>query len=135
MLTRSSTELDRAEQYHSFPMFLPDGRHFVYQRFSSSSSSGIYVGLSRRKARGAEHQAACCPYFLGRLVSASSGLRPGNCSSCATASSWRNPLTTAGWNWWVEKPVSVAEQLGAFLTFASFSVSENECCIPERRWP
>ena len=40
------TKLDasHAERYHSFPTFLPDGKHFVYHRFSASANAGIYVG-------------------------------------------------------------------------------------------
>jgi len=35
----------RNEVFHALPSFLPDGRHFIYQRFSSSpGNSGIYVG-------------------------------------------------------------------------------------------
>ena len=41
------TTLDpsRNEQTHGQPSFLPDGRHFLYQRISSSPElSGIYIG-------------------------------------------------------------------------------------------
>src|SRR5437870_4475461 len=41
------TRLDpsRQETYHPMPRFLPDGRHFLYLRLSSSvENSGIYVG-------------------------------------------------------------------------------------------
>src|SRR5262249_52117601 len=41
------TELDasREEAYHAPPVFLPDGRHFLYLRFSRrQDSKGIYVG-------------------------------------------------------------------------------------------
>jgi serine/threonine protein kinase len=40
------TALDpaRAEKYHSGPLFLPDGRHFLYYRFGKPESTGVYVG-------------------------------------------------------------------------------------------
>ena len=41
------TTLDsaRQEQVHAIPAFLPDGRHFVYLRFSTAvEKSGIYLG-------------------------------------------------------------------------------------------
>jgi len=43
----SLTRLDsaRMERAHAFPVFLPDGRHFLYSRFSTvPENSGIYVG-------------------------------------------------------------------------------------------
>jgi Tol biopolymer transport system component len=42
-LTRLDTS--RKERVHAFPVFLPDGRHFLYSRFSTvPENSGIYVG-------------------------------------------------------------------------------------------
>jgi serine/threonine protein kinase len=41
------TRLDNArlERVHGFPVFLPDGRHFLYSRFSNTlENNGIYVG-------------------------------------------------------------------------------------------
>jgi eukaryotic-like serine/threonine-protein kinase len=43
----SLTRLDsaRMERVHAFPVFLPDGQHFLYSRFSTvPENSGIYVG-------------------------------------------------------------------------------------------
>jgi Tol biopolymer transport system component/predicted Ser/Thr protein kinase len=38
-------DLSRGEIFHTDPSFLPDGRHFVYQRYSSAEEkSGIYLG-------------------------------------------------------------------------------------------
>ena len=35
-----------SERTHIFPVFLPDGRHFLYSRMSSNnvSKTGVYVG-------------------------------------------------------------------------------------------
>ena len=33
-----------AEKYHSDPLFLPDGRQFLYNRFGKPESTGVYVG-------------------------------------------------------------------------------------------
>jgi eukaryotic-like serine/threonine-protein kinase len=40
------TALDpiRQERFHYMPCFLPDGRHFVYTRFSNEEKSAIYLG-------------------------------------------------------------------------------------------
>ena len=43
----SLTRLDsaRMERVHAFPVFLPDGQHFLYSRFSTiAENNGIYVG-------------------------------------------------------------------------------------------
>jgi Tol biopolymer transport system component/predicted Ser/Thr protein kinase len=49
----SLTQLDstRMERVHAFPVFLPDGNHFLYSRFSTvSENNGIYVGSLDAKA-------------------------------------------------------------------------------------
>ena len=33
-----------AEKYHHSPLFLPDGRHFLYSRVGKPESTGVYVG-------------------------------------------------------------------------------------------
>jgi Tol biopolymer transport system component len=45
------TKLDsaRRETFHSWPSFLPDGRHFVYLRAATSENSGIYLGSLNAK--------------------------------------------------------------------------------------
>lgn len=40
----TAIDLARKELYHHSPVFLPDGRHFLYARMGSSESTGIYVG-------------------------------------------------------------------------------------------
>ena len=41
----TSLDLNRQEQFHGRPLFLPDGRHFLYLRSSDKEeNSGIYVG-------------------------------------------------------------------------------------------
>lgn len=41
----TSLDPNRQEQFHGRPLFLPDGRHFLYLRSSDSAeNSGIYVG-------------------------------------------------------------------------------------------
>ena len=38
------TAIASPNQFHVFPSFLQDGRHFVYLRFSPDGNQGIYVG-------------------------------------------------------------------------------------------
>jgi eukaryotic-like serine/threonine-protein kinase len=41
----TAIDTSRREQYHGRPAFLPDGRHFLYVRFSSNPEShGTYIG-------------------------------------------------------------------------------------------
>ena len=41
----TTLDTSREETGHSYPFFLPDGRHFVYLRISSRpENTGIYVG-------------------------------------------------------------------------------------------
>ena len=121
------TKLDRAEQYHSFPTFLPDGRHFVYQRFSTSSSSGIYVGsLDAKPEEQSTRQLVATPY--GGAYVPPSGSSPGQLLFVRDGKLMAQPfddrrLELAG------EPVAVAEQLDTFLTFAFFSVSANGVLI------
>lgn len=45
------TALTDGESDHGHPMFLPDGKHFIYSRVSSQAgTSGIYVGSIDAKA-------------------------------------------------------------------------------------
>jgi dipeptidyl aminopeptidase/acylaminoacyl peptidase len=40
-----ATALDKNESRHAFPQFLPDGRHFLYQRVSPDPNKmGVYIG-------------------------------------------------------------------------------------------
>jgi eukaryotic-like serine/threonine-protein kinase len=122
------TKLDesRAEHYHSFPTFLPDGRHFVYHRYSASNS-GIYVGsLDAKPEEQSTRQLVATPY--GGAYVPASGPSPGQLLFVRGGKLMVQPfddrrLELAG------EPVAVAEQLDTFLTFAVFSVSANGVLI------
>lgn len=70
----------RQEGFHSFPAFLPDGRHFIYLRTSAlSDHHGIYVGSldvkpeqqSTQRLLGVQYGAAYAPTAdstMGRLL-------------------------------------------------------------------
>ena len=119
------TKLDRAEQYHSFPTFLPDGRHFVYQRFSASSSSGIYVGsLDAKPEEQSTRQLVATPY--GGAYVPPSGSSPGQLLFVRDGKLMAQPfddrrLELAG------EPVAVAEQLDTFLISHSSQSRRMEC--------
>ena len=41
----TTRDANRRERLHGGPIFLPDGRHFLYSRFSSvPENNGLYVG-------------------------------------------------------------------------------------------
>ena len=53
----TSLDPNRQEQFHGRPLFLPDGRHFLYLRSSDSAeNSGIYVGSLDTKPGEQSHQ-------------------------------------------------------------------------------
>ncbi len=121
------TKLNHAEQYHSFPTFLPDGRHFVYQRYSPSSRTGIYVGSLDAKPEEQSTRQLVATTYGGAYVPPS-GSSPGQLLFVRDGTLMAQPfddrrLELSG------EPVAVAEQLDTFLTFAFFSVSANGVLI------
>jgi serine/threonine protein kinase len=114
----------RKDNNHVFPVFLPDGRHFLYMVQSAArENSGIYLGSLDAKPGGPESK---------RLLAANGGLGfvalPGGKAGSilfqregillAQRFDLRR-LATAG------EPVPLAEQFGTADIFANFAVSEN----------
>jgi Tol biopolymer transport system component/predicted Ser/Thr protein kinase len=113
----------RGEGFHTDPVFLPDGRHFLYFRHSSKpENQGVFVGSIDAKPEEQSlkriqpvdiSQAYAAPRdgsFIGHLLF----LR--NETLMAQRFDQRR-LETAG------DPVPVAEQVGTYLTRGLFSVS------------
>jgi Tol biopolymer transport system component len=117
-------ESARGEAAHLDPVFLPDGRHFLYFRRSAAAYSGIYVGSLDTKP---EEQS------LKRIqeTSLSFGYAPpeedskiGYLLFMRETSLLAQPfdeqrLETVG------QPVPIAAEVGSYLTRAFFSVSRN----------
>jgi Tol biopolymer transport system component/tRNA A-37 threonylcarbamoyl transferase component Bud32 len=125
-LPLTNLDASRAEQSHTFPTFLPDGRHFVYHRFSDSNS-GIYVGSIDAKPEEQSTRQLVATSYGGAYVPPS-GLSPGQLLFVRDGTLMAQPfddrrLELAG------RPVAVAEQLDTFFTFAFFSVSANGMLI------
>ena len=58
--TTPVTALAPGERAHLWPQFLPDGKHFLYERVSSEEAkTGIYIGSPRCPAKPAEHAGGC----------------------------------------------------------------------------
>ncbi len=120
------TTLDpsRGESHHVLPSFLPDGRHFIYLRYSSRpENSGVYVGsLDARPeeqsskmllptADGAAHVPSSNSGF-GQLLFVRAG-------TLMVQSFDASRLELLG------DPVTVAEQLGSYREASFFSASTN----------
>jgi Tol biopolymer transport system component len=123
----SITAIDpsRSEITHSYPTFLPDGRHFLYLRRSAHrENSGVYAGSldvasgaqSPKQIQAAEYSPAYAPPEAssshGRLLF----LREG---ALMAQPFDERKLATAG------EAVVIAEQVNTNLSRASFSVSAH----------
>jgi eukaryotic-like serine/threonine-protein kinase len=122
----------RQESGHVSPKFLPDGRHFLYFRYSSKAgNSGIYVGAidvkpSEQSSQPLFANQATPIYYLPSASSGTSGIssngyllfyREGTVLAQAFDS---NKLELSG------DPVPVAEQVGNFEGVSGFfSASSN----------
>lgn len=122
------TTLDpaRKEEFHLFPTFLPDGRHFVYLRVSPTApeAGGTYIGTLDAKA-GEQSTNRLLPYEVGvtYVPAADSGLghllflREG---TLLAQSFDPQRLALLG------APVPVAEHVGSFRDGGFFSASAND---------
>ena len=118
-------EFSRQEGNHSDPIFLPDGRHFLYVRRSTlAEHSGIYAGSlgvqpaqqSLTRIQATDFSPAYAPPVRGGSLGHLLFLREG--ALMAQPFDHRR-LQTAG------EPVPIAEQVGTSITRAFFSVSAN----------
>ena len=119
------TKLDasRGEGFHSFPTFLPDGRHFVYNRNPGPGAGGIYVGsLDAKPGEQSMRQLVSTPE--GAAYVPPSGSSPGRLlfmrGGTLVAQAFDDRRLEL-----VGDAIPVAEQLGVFLNYAFFSVSAN----------
>jgi Tol biopolymer transport system component len=113
-----------SEVRHDFPLFLPDGRHFIYQRTSSKpGNSGIYVGSLDAKP---EEQSSkrLLETALGGAYVPSSGSGTGQLLFLRDGALMAQTFDTRRTELSGE-PVTVAQQVGSFLDSGFFSVSSN----------
>jgi Tol biopolymer transport system component len=124
------TALDpaRKENHHSLPAFLPDGRHFVYFRGSSSPEyTGAYVGsLDVKPEAQSLNQLVATPFGTQSVPSTGKGsahlLFVRDQSLLAQAFD-PDRLKLSG------EPVEIADRLGSFLDRAYFSASANGAVV------
>jgi len=120
------TTLDssRSEIQHVLPWFLPDGRHFIYVRRSSTpENSGVYVGSldARSEEQGSKRLLATnyAPAYVPPSDAGSGRLLFFRDGTLMTQPFDASRLELSG------DPVTVAEQVGSFLSFGFFSVSTS----------
>jgi len=114
----------RQETFHSFPSFLPDGKHFVYfHRSSNVENNGIFIGSLDAKP-GEQDTKRLIPSQYGAVYAASPTpgaghvlfLRDGTLMAQVFD---EGKLTLTG------EPVPVAEQVGSTNQYGYFSASLN----------
>jgi Tol biopolymer transport system component/predicted Ser/Thr protein kinase len=121
-----ATALDKGETGHRWPQFLPDGRHFLYQRVSSDANKmGVYVGSidakpgeqSLKRLLASDRQA----YYA---VSSSGG--PGYLVFLRDSTLMAQPFDPAKMELSGE-PTAIAEGVDSFgrATYGLFSVSNT----------
>jgi eukaryotic-like serine/threonine-protein kinase len=120
------TTLDpsRGEIQHILPSFLPDGRHFLYLRYSSRpENSGVYVGsLDARPQEQSSKMLLPTPYGVAYVPSSDSGF--GHLLFVRAGTLMMQSFDTSQLEL-LGEPVTVAEQLGSYREYSFFSASTN----------
>jgi len=120
------TALDpsRGDLFHDFPIFLPDGRHFIYRVTSSKAGkSGVYVGSLDVKPQEQDPTQLLATDFAAVYVPPL-GLLKGQLLFVRDGTLMTQPfdadrLELAG------EAIAVAEGLGFYRSFSFFSASAN----------
>ena len=124
------TTLDssRGELLHSYPVFLPDGRHFIYHRTSGKlGSNGIYVdSLDAKPEEQGSRRLLTTSYDAIYVASSVTG--PGQLlfmrDGALMAQTFdAERLELSG------EPIRVADHIQAFRNFGYFSASTNDTLV------
>jgi Tol biopolymer transport system component len=117
------TSLDSAKQEgtHAFPTFLPDGRHFLHLRVSTSEATGIYVGSLDNKPDNQNAKRVVATFFESAYVPSESNGR-GQLLFRREGTLVAQPFDTLKMELTGE-PIPVAERLGSALANGFFSAS------------
>ena len=120
----TAIDSNRKETRHAFPVFLPDGRHFLYLRSSTDPElSGIYVGsLDAEPDRQDLKRLISTAYgadYAGSPDSSSGRVLFVRDSTLFTQAFDERRLNLTG------EAAQVVEQVGTYLGSASFTVSQN----------
>jgi serine/threonine protein kinase len=120
----TTVDPSRQEVVHALPSFLPDGRHFLYLRVSSSSDkSGAYVGSINTKPEDQDSKrllaTAAAPVYVP-----SSDSDSGQVLFLRQRTLMAQPFDARRLEPFGEA-VPIAEQVGSFLDYGFFSASNN----------
>ncbi len=114
----------RNDRLHLFPVFLPDGRHFLYLvRSAASENSGVYLGALDSKPDQPEPKRLVATGFSPGFVPFPDGkggaiLFQSGGTLLAQPFDLRRLETTG-------EAVPLAEQLGSYIGFGYFAASDN----------
>jgi serine/threonine protein kinase/Tol biopolymer transport system component len=109
-------------EFHAFPSFLPDGRHFVYLRFSPLNA-GVYVGSLDVKPEQQSSNRLLATQF-GPVYAPSLNPSRGHVLFLREGTLMAQPIDTRR----LEpdgEAVPIAERVGTFLLYGFFSASAN----------
>jgi eukaryotic-like serine/threonine-protein kinase len=112
----------RKESRHLHPLFLPDGRHFIYLRVSGGSAhSGVYVGsLDAKPEEQSSKQLLATDFGAAYVPSADPNV--GELLFLRDGTLFAQPFDARRLEL-IGDPVIVAEQIGAFSNDGHFSAS------------
>ena len=111
------------DQFHAFPSFLQDGRHFVYLRFSPDGNQGIYVGsLDATPEQQSTQRLLDTPLMPAYAPSLDPGA--GHLLFVRDGTLWSRPFDARRFAL-AGEAVPIAERVGIFRLSANFSTSAN----------
>ena len=117
------TALDAAG-FHSFPSFLPDGRHFIYYRNGGGvAKTGIYLGSLDSKANEQSPQRLIATNF-GAIYAPSGGGGPGQILFLRDGTLMAQPLDDKRFEL-TGQAVPIAERVGSTNQYGNFSAAAN----------
>jgi len=120
----TSLDPSRREAQHTFPSFLPDGRHFIYLRLSNApENSGIYVGSLDAKPEEQEAKELLKTNF-GAAYVPSSNPESGHIVFIRDGAILAQPFDVHRLELKGE-PVTLAKGVGAYIDYGYFSTSSN----------
>jgi eukaryotic-like serine/threonine-protein kinase len=118
----------RSESRHLHPSFLPDGRHFIYLRISSTpENSGIYVGSLDAKPEEQDSKRLLATVFGAAYVPSSDDAL-GQLLFIRDGTLMFQPFDTRRLEL-VGEPVTVAGQVGSYLNDGFFSASATDVLV------
>lgn len=111
------------ERAHIFPVFLPDGRHFLYTRMSTNlSKTGVYVGFLDAKPEQQSHTPLIATPFAAQFAASNDG--KGIILFQRETTLWAQKYDTSRLSLTGE-PQMVAERLGNTRAFGFFAASSG----------